>query len=203
MRADEEAPLGLRERKKLETRDALSWAVIRLTVERGWHNVTVADAAADANVSERTFRNYFSSKAEAVSARHLDRMMRIVAELRSRPGEEPLWDAITDAVVGQFVGGNPQSKHWTDAVQLLLAEPDVEQGFVQATMTAQRELATAIADRTGSDVAGDLYPTLMASAIGAAIGAAMEHWLRADPPVEIEGLMREALDRLRAGLPIP
>ena len=203
MRADEEAPLGLRERKKLETRDALSWAVIRLTVERGWHNVTVADAAADANVSERTFRNYFSSKAEAVSARHLDRMMRIVAELRSSPGEEPLWDAITDAVVGQFVGGNPQNKHWTDAVQLLLAEPDVEQGFVQATMTAQRELATAIADRTGSDVTGDLYPTLMASAIGAAIGAAMEHWLRADPPVEIEGLMREALDRLRAGLPIP
>lgn len=48
MTADEEAPLGLRERKKLQTRDALSWAVIRLSVERGWGNVTIPDAAAAA-----------------------------------------------------------------------------------------------------------------------------------------------------------
>jgi len=203
MRADEEAPLGLRERKKQETRDALSWAVIRLSVERGWEHVTVADVAAAANVSERTFRNYFSSKAEAVSARHLDRMRRIAAELRDRPGEEPLWDAITEAVLSQFVGGQPQSKHWTDAVQLILTEPDVEQGFVRATVTAQREMADAIAARTGSDVASDLYPTLVAAAIGAAIGAVMEHWLHADPPVPIGALMRGAIEQLRGGLPVP
>ena len=104
MKIGEEAPLGLRERKKLQTRDALSWAVIRLSAERGWDNVTVEDAAAAANVSERTFRNYFSSKAEAVAARHLDRMLRVAAELRARPPGEPLWEAITNAVASQFAG---------------------------------------------------------------------------------------------------
>ena len=104
MRIGQEAPLGLRERKKLQTRDALSWAVIRLSVERGWDNVTVEDAAEAANVSERTFRNYFSSKAEAVAARHLDRMLRSPPGCVTARRAEPLWEAITGAVAGPVHG---------------------------------------------------------------------------------------------------
>lgn len=203
MKIGEEAPLGLRERKKLQTRDALSWAVIRLSAERGWDNVTVEDAAAAANVSERTFRNYFSSKAEAVAARHLDRMLRVAAELRARPPGEPLWEAITNAVASQFAGGQLGSRQWTDAIRLMLTAPDVEGGFLKANATAQLDLAVAVAERTGTDAARDLYPTLVAAAIGAAVAACMEHWLRADPPAAIGALMREAFDRLRAGLPVP
>ena len=59
--------MGLRERKKAETRAALSWAAIRLTVERGFENVKVEDIAAAAGVSPRTFNNYFASKGEAIS----------------------------------------------------------------------------------------------------------------------------------------
>jgi AcrR family transcriptional regulator len=201
--ADEEVPLGLRERKKLQTRDALSWAVIRLSVERGWDNVTVQDAAVAANVSERTFRNYFSSKAEAVAARHLDRMLRVAAELRARPPGEPLWEAITNAVASQFAGGQPQSRQWTDGIRLMLTEPDVQGEFLKANATAQRDLAAAVAGRTGTDAARDLYPTLVAAAIDAATRASMEHWLRTDPPVAISALIHEAFDRLRTGLEVP
>jgi AcrR family transcriptional regulator len=203
MAEDEQAPPGLRERKKRETRDALSLALIRLTVEQGWDNVTVQDVAAAANVSERTFRNYFATKADAVAARHLDRMLRVAAGVRARPAGEPLWDAITHAVATQFAGGEPPSRQWPDGVRLMLTEPEVERGFLQANATAQRELAAAIAERTGTDAARDLYPTLVATSVGAAVGTAMELWLRADPPVPIETLIREALDQLRAGLPTP
>ena len=34
---------GLRERKKRETRLALSLAAVKLVVERGWNNVTIED----------------------------------------------------------------------------------------------------------------------------------------------------------------
>ena len=203
MEVTEEAPLGLRERKKLQTRGALSWAVIRLSVERGWANVTVEDAAAAANVSDRTFRNYFSSKAEAVAARHLDRMLLVAAGLRARPAGEPLWDAITGAVLSQFAGGEPQGHEWTDAIQLMLTEPDVAGEVLKASATAQRDLAVAIAARTGTDPAHDLYPSLAAAATNAAITTVMDHWLRADPPAAIEALMREAFRQIQAGLPVP
>lgn len=205
MSADEEKETspGLRERKKQETRAALSWAVIRLSAERGWRNVTVADAAAAVNVSERTFRNYFSSKGEAVTARHVDRMLRVAAELRDRPAGEPLWDAITQAVTAPFSGGEPPGREWTTGIRLMLSEMEVQGEFLKATAAAQRELAAAVAERTGTDIERDLFPVLAAAAIGAAISAAMEQWLRADPPVPIEGLLREALGQLRAGLPVP
>lgn len=199
-----ETPPGLRERKKQQTRTALSWAVIRLSAERGWSNVTIADAAAAANVSERTFRNYFASKGEAVAARHFDRMRLIADGLRARPPDEPLWDAITGAVVPQFTGGEePQGRPWTDAIRLMLGEMEVEGAFLKANATVQDELAAAIAGRTGTDAARDLYPVLVAAAIGAAIMAATQQWLRADPPARIDDLVRESLGRLRAGLPVP
>ncbi|HEY5017289.1 MAG TPA: helix-turn-helix domain-containing protein, partial [Streptosporangiaceae bacterium] len=59
---------GLRERKKLATRQALGAAAMRLAIERGLENVLVEDIAAAADVSPRTFNNYFASKYEAICA---------------------------------------------------------------------------------------------------------------------------------------
>jgi len=56
-------------RKKLAVRQALGSAALRLAVERGLENVTVEDITAEADVSLRTFGNYFSSKYEAIAAR--------------------------------------------------------------------------------------------------------------------------------------
>ncbi len=86
---------GLRERKKEATRAALSWAAVRLTVEHGWSGVKVEDIAAAVGVSPRTYNNYFSSKAEAIAFRYLERALGLAAELRAGPPDEPLWEAIT------------------------------------------------------------------------------------------------------------
>ena len=59
---------GLRERKKAQTRAAISQAVMGLAVERGLDAMTSDDIAAAANVSVRTFHNYFGSKEEALAA---------------------------------------------------------------------------------------------------------------------------------------
>jgi AcrR family transcriptional regulator len=197
-------PRGLRERKKLETRQALSWAALQLAVERGLENVLVEDIAAAAGVSARTFNNYFSSKAEAITSRHIDRGRRIVVELRSRPGEEPLWNSVMQAALSQYdTGDQAPDPEWTAGVRLVAGEPALLGEFLRAGSVVERELAQAIAERTRTNSEADIYPRLVAASVGAAIEVATDLWLRTDPPVPLGPLVRDALEQVAAGLPEP
>jgi len=206
MPPEDDAQLGLRERKKRETRTALSQATIRLCIERGWDNVTVEDVAAAANLSVRTFRNYFSSKAEAIAASHLERMLRIADSLRTQPVTEPLWDSIVHAVQAEFAPGgetgepSPHDQRWRDGLRLMLAEPALQGEVVKVSAAAEEELAKAIAERTGTDVTRDVYPKLVAAVVGAGSAVAVEYCLRADPPVPLTPVLREVFDRIATGL---
>src|SRR5690242_10659159 len=88
---------GLRERKKIATRQALHEAALRLAAEHGVDGVTVEAIADDAGVSRRTFSNYFASKEQALLHGDQERMLRLVEAMRARPvGEQP-WTALTNA----------------------------------------------------------------------------------------------------------
>jgi AcrR family transcriptional regulator len=195
---------GLRERKKQATRDALSLATLRLAVERGLENVLVEDIAAEVGVSPRTFNNYFGSKAEAIAVRHLDRATAAAAALRARPADEPLWTALTESVLAPFgEGGSAPSSDWVAGLRLMIAEPALRGEYLKAQRAAEAELAVAVAERTGSDADRDLHPRLVAAAVGAAIGVAIDQWVRVDPPVPLTALLRDALQQFAAGLPVP
>lgn len=196
--------LGLRERKKRETRLALSHAAIRLAVERGWDNVSVEDIAAAVNVSERTFRNYFASKAEAVVATHIERGRRTAEALRERPDGEALWDAVVAAVLVQFEAATRSGdarERYSSGLRKLLSEPAVQHEVFRAHAVAQDELAAAIAERVGVST-HDLYPQVVASVVSAGIGTALTRWT-ANPTGSIIPLLRDVFDQIRAGLPEP
>jgi AcrR family transcriptional regulator len=200
--------MGLRERKKAETRAALSWAAIRLTVERGFDNVKVEDIAAAAGVSPRTFNNYFAGKGDAIVSRHLDRLRRAADELRARPADEPLWTAITAVALAQLEPGPelaahpvPDQEAWAAGVRTMIAEPALQGDLLRAGALAEAEVAAAVAERTGTDLSKDMYPHLVAAVVMAANNVAQAHFLRAGPHVSMPELLTEALARIVAGLP--
>lgn len=204
---------GLRERKKEQTRAALSWAAIRLTIEHGWDQVRVDDIAAEVGVSGRTFNNYFAGKADAIAGRHLDRVRAIGDALTARPADEPLWDALHAAVTGQFSvppdgptgrrSGSEPEDQWVAGIRLMAAEPALQREIAGASAAGEAALAAAVAERTGTDAERDLYPRLVAGTVMSVIQVATRQWSRADPPVPIGPLLGDALRQLSAGLPIP
>jgi AcrR family transcriptional regulator len=196
--------LGLRERKKLDTRRALSDAAMELAFERGLENITREDIAARAGVSVRTFSNYFTGKYDALAYRQVERVRRSLAALQERPADEPLWEAIIASLLEplQIDGAEnvvPSPAQLAEVRKLLLAP--------QARMAVSKEVfadwVEVIAERTGTDAVRDMYPRLVVGVIGAVAEAAMDAYVHSDPPVPITALLRRGLADIVAGLPEP
>ncbi len=192
---------GLRERKKLATRRAIGMAAMRLAVERDLDNVLVEDIAAAAEVSPRTVNNYFSSKYEAICGLTMDRGRLMGAALRDRPAGEPLWDAITHAVLDQYAAADQAPENdWIAGVRRVIRSPELQGEYLKTQYVAQHALAAAIAERIGTDADTDMFPRIMAGAVTAATQVAMERWLFADPPAALAPLIRRALHDLTRAL---
>ena len=180
---------GLRERKKADTRRALSDAALRLAFEGGFDTVTRETIADLAGVSLRTFNNYFTGKYEALAYRQTERLRRGIALLRQRPADEPLWTSITEAVLepleADFRDADGEENRIPSRTELaeirkLLLRPEIRDAVSKELFD---EWLEAIAERTGTDPARDMYPRLVAAVVRAVGDAATETYVLADPPV--------------------
>ena len=198
----EKAGGGLRERKKLATRQALGTAAMQLAVERGLENVLVEDIAAAADVSPRTFNNYFASKYEAISALALDRAAAVGEALRERPAGESLWAAVRGAVLEVYgVASTAPDPRLIAGIRLVTSSPELRGEYLKALAVMQYDLAGVITERTGGSPAADTFTArALAGAVTAVIQAATARWLFADPPVALAPVIEEALRELVAGL---
>ena len=200
---------GLRERKKLDTRRALSDAALKLAFEHGFDAVTREAIADLAGVSLRTFNNYFTGKYEALAYRQTERLRRSIAVLRQRPADEPLWTSITEAVLEPLEAdfADPDgaelrvpSRQELAEVRKLLMRPEIRDAVSKELFD---EWLEAVAERTGTDPARDMYPRLVAAVVRAVGDAATGAYVAADPPVPITTLLRSAFADVAAGLPEP
>ncbi|MEU0506374.1 TetR family transcriptional regulator [Nocardia sp. NPDC005998] len=196
--------LGLRERKKRDTRLALSDAALELAFARGLGNITRDDIAARAGVSVRTFNNYFTGKHEALVYRQVERVRRSLAILRERPADEPLWTSIRAAIVEPLEADGaglalPRPEQLA-VIRELLDAPETRIALSKGVFD---DWVEAIAERTGTDPVHDMYPRLVAGVLGAVHQATTETYVHADPPVLITALLRQAIDDVAAGLPAP
>ncbi|MEV4571928.1 TetR family transcriptional regulator [Nonomuraea jabiensis] len=162
--------VGLRERKKQRTRRALIEAALRLFDEKGFDETTLAEIAAEADVSTRTFFSYFASKEDVVFYDSARKMELAVATLAGRaPGESP-GDALL-RIVEQSLTWLTTYEELTfeDAelrIRLVLKEPTLRARALVMLLESQTALVRALRAA---------YPELdqveAAAAVGAMFGA--------------------------------
>jgi AcrR family transcriptional regulator len=86
--------MGLRETKKLQTRQAIAAAGMRLFVTRGFDQVTVGEIANEAGVSEKTVFNYFPTKEDIFFDEVPQRLETLVQAVREREPGQTLVEAM-------------------------------------------------------------------------------------------------------------
>ncbi|MGI5162810.1 TetR family transcriptional regulator [Spirillospora sp. CA-253888] len=192
----------LRERKKAATRAALSRAAMLLAVERGPDGVTVEAIADAAEVSPRTFHNYFPGKEEAIVACLTDGAESLIDGLRARPADEPVWESLRLAVRELLL--RPETREETGALLRLVRDhPALFAQHLSGLGEMERRISEVIAARTGTDADRDLYPHLLAGSVGNAMRTATDLWASGRTGADLADLVDEAFARLRAGLPGP
>jgi len=203
-----ETNASLRERKKLATRRALRRAAFELVTERGFAHVTVEDIAAAADVSPRTFFNYFPTKEAALFGADPDRITALRERVaRLAPGEPALAalrlvmvdDARAAAAELTELGGDPAG--WLRRMKSAHTDPQLRAARAAQMAMTERAIAEGIAERLGTDPERDPYPGLLAATAAGVFRASISFWAGTGGTVPLEHLVNQAFAALADGLP--
>lgn len=191
---------GLRERKKLATREALTTAALQLAVERGVDVVTAEDVADAAGVSVRTFFNYFATKEQAFVADDLARGRRLVEAVVAAPDGVPLWPLLRQTALDVLAVPDLPSREQALKEQLVRTNPGVLAEVLAAFAGLEEELVVELFRRDPSS--GPLHARLLANSLLAAIRSATETWLSPDADGRpLSDLLDEAFTVLAPAFP--
>ncbi|GAA0624730.1 helix-turn-helix domain-containing protein [Streptomyces crystallinus] len=203
------ARMGLRERKKFQTRRRLMATALELFAERGFDKVSVAEIAEAAEVSKMTVFNHFAGKEDLVLQPVEEHTRDVAQALRDRPPGESAVAAVRrhyltaveerDASIG--LDGEPL------VVQLtrLIIETPVLLTRAQAALFQSSELvAEALTEETGDPVMARVAAAQLMGTRATLVHENHRRLLLGDPTEEIardaELLGRRAFDLVERGL---
>jgi AcrR family transcriptional regulator len=153
--------IGLRERKKLQTRTAIHEAALRLIDERGLEATTIEQICHAADVSTRTFFNYYPTKAAAalqIAGTTIDAEMRD----RFRSAKGGLVAALCDAIGGSAELGPSHSA----MKQLVLRRPELMTTMAQLMQEVRGTYVALAAERAASQEQAELAVGMVFAAMG-------------------------------------
>jgi AcrR family transcriptional regulator len=186
---------SLRERKRVRTRQALIDAAAELFERRGYDGTTIADIAAAADVSTRTFFSYFASKEEVLFP---DADARVKAALTAiderRPSERPTQILLRALAELGDAGDDLVGPMAALRLRFVRSVPSVRGRLLQLQLDAQTEIAA----RLHAAFPDELDEVEAAALVGAFVGAiagALEVLLRDEHDPDV---MRERLQRATA-----
>jgi AcrR family transcriptional regulator len=190
---------GLRERKKKATRRALHDAALRLVLERGLEGLTVEEISAAADVSPRTFFNYFPGKEQAIIGDDLfvadpEKITKIMTDAAS------VLDGLRDVALALATQTVTRREQVLMRWQVMERYPALSTRMFARFEEFDKVLAAAVAARTGAS-GDDVYPRLMAAVATAAIRVAVRRWTAEHGDSSLEDYVGEVFGLLGHEIP--
>jgi AcrR family transcriptional regulator len=173
------------------TETRLQNAALALFTELGFQNVTVADIAARANVSERTFFRYFPTKEDVLFGDGDRLLTEIITALRSAPADAALSVSVTAAMTRLTELFQPERTKHRQRATVIAAEPALR----ERDLLKQSAWASAIADELTHRNITPVRAAALAGAATAGFRAAFNGWLsdRSKTPlsVRVDGVLEQ------------
>jgi AcrR family transcriptional regulator len=203
--------MGLRDRKKEQTRRRIAEAAHRLFGEHGFEKVTVAQVAQAAEVAEATLFNYFPTKEDLFYSGLEMFGARLVDAVRGRPAGTPALAAVRATVLGgggqldRIADGDRAAlEQARTTARIISASPALRARERQVLADVAADLAAALAPDTGDEVVAQALANALMGVHGALIEYVRHRLLSDDHPetivADLQRVGGRAFDLLEHGL---
>jgi AcrR family transcriptional regulator len=187
--------LGLRDRKKLQTRETIRREALRLIGANGYASTTIEQIAAAAEIAPSTFFRYFPTKESVLIANDLDQVT--VDALAVQPADVTPLKAFRVALETTLVTVSAAEWRFERArLRVVLSVPELKAAQLDEYHRTVARLAVAEATRTGRDP-DDFEVRVFVGALAGGLMTALD-----GPPSELPDRMHRILDFMEAGMPI-
>lgn len=189
--------LGLRERKKQQTRETIERVALELFAERGYDHTTLAEIAEAADISPRTIFSYFQNKEDILFCEESGYMERIEGLLRERPEGTTTIDALREFISTL----PPPDEHAMLRKRVVAASPDLQLKLRAHVGLLEGALVQSFARDLGTGI-DDVRPGLVAASMTAALAAVRDRLHAIDASDHDAGIeiIDEVLEFVRGGL---
>ena len=185
---------GLRDRKKIQTREAIRREAMRLVEVNGYANTTVEQIAEAAEVSPSTFFRYFRSKEMVLMANDLD--LVTVEALGRQPAEMPSLQAFRRALeITMATLSEDEWKFERARIRIVLSIPELKAAQFDEYRSTVAALTEADCRRTGR-APDDFEVCVFVGALAGGLMAVLDH------ASGVPERMYRALDFIEAGMPL-
>jgi AcrR family transcriptional regulator len=164
-------PMGLRERKKAQTRQLIAETAWRLFADRGFERVTVAEVARLADVAPATVFNYFPTKEDLFYSRLEAFGARLLEAVAAREPGEPVLAAFRRQLLesgGLLAGveaGDAQALQRLRTVNQVIAASPALQARERQTIAGTADALAGLLVAEGGDAADQVGAQAAANAL--------------------------------------
>jgi AcrR family transcriptional regulator len=193
---------GLRERKRLAVERALRLSAFTLMAENDADEVTVEQIAAAADVSTRTFFNYFATKDEVFSAPSVGEAEEFIERVLSVPPELSPLEALGQVIGEDLLRLEQEDTDWTLWLRVVQRNPAMLPTLLLRLGETEQKYAAAVAARVGAKPE-ELYPRVVAGCAMTVVRLAVSQVVEGGGRESVLEKLEAALGLVSAGLVPP